>query len=103
MKPVAEIKLPEIDSTDPDLRGRRWHRTANRLLDSGKWLARSPLAVVVLDREAGEFFLRSREAIFPGRLIGELFGIDSGPLHDQIEANIINRQGQDHRRLRGLV
>lgn len=103
MRPVTEIRLPEIDPADPDLRGRRWHRAAHRLLDSGRWLARSPLAVVVLDREAGEFFLRSREAIFPGKLIGEMFGIDSGPLHDQIEANIINREGSDHRRLRGLV
>ncbi len=103
MRSVTEISLPEIDPADPALRGRRWHRAANSLLDSGRWLARSPLAVVVLDREAGEFFLRSRSAIFPGRLIGEMFGIDSGPLHEQIEANIINRNGEDHRRLRGLV
>lgn len=103
MKTVAEIALPEIDPADPSLRGRRWHRAAHRLLDSGKWLARAPLAVVVLDREAGEFFLRSRSANFPGRLLGEIFGIDSGPLHEQIEANIINRGGEDHRRLRGLV
>ncbi len=103
MRPVTELKLPEIDPADPDLRGRRWHRAANRLLDSGRWLARTPLAVVVLDREAGEHFLRSRAAIFPGRLIGEMFGIDSGPLHEEIEANIINQEGEVHRRLRGLV
>lgn len=103
MRTVTEISLPEIDPADPALRGRRWHRAAHDLLDSGRWLARAPLALVVLDREAGEFFLRSRAAIFPGRLIAEIFGIESGPLREQIDANIINLDGEGHRRLRGLV
>lgn len=103
MRTVDQLNLPEFDPADPELRGRRWHRRANGLLDSGHWLARSPLALVVLDREAGEFFLRSRTAIFPGRLLAEMFGIDSGPLHDQIQANIVNREGEEHRRLRGLL
>ena len=100
---VTELDLPELDPADPTLSGWKWHVEANGLLDAGKWLARGPLSLVVIDREAGEFFLRSRSAEFPGKLIGELFGITDGPLHEQIVANIINRNGDDHRRLRGLV
>ena len=100
---VTELDLPEIDPASPELSGWRWHVDANALIDSGHWLARSPLSLVVIDREAGEFFLRSRSAEFPGRLIADLFGITDGPLREQVDANIINRNGEDHRRLRSLV
>ncbi len=100
---VTELDLPELDPADPSLSGWKWHVTANELLDSGKWLAKGPLSLVVLDREAGEFFLRSRSAEFPGKLLGQIFGITSGPLHEEITQNIINQSGEDHRRLRSLV
>ena len=67
------------------------------------WLAKSPLAFIVLDRESGEFFLRSRATAFPGRQIADLFGVTAGRLREQIDANILNQQGQQHRRLRALV
>ena len=67
------------------------------------WLAASPLALVVLDRESAEFFLRSRRTAFPGREIADLFGVTSGRLREQIDANILNQQGDRHRRLRALV
>jgi cytochrome P450 len=35
--------------------------------------------------------------------IGEIFGIADGPLHEEIVNNIINVNGDDHRRLRNLV
>lgn len=100
---VTELDLPEIDPADPSLSGWKWHVEANGLLDSGNWLARGPLSLIVLDREAGEFFLRSKSAEFPGQLIADLFGVKDGPLREQIDANIINRRGDDHRRLRSLV
>ena len=100
---VTDLDLPELDPSDPALTGWRWHVEANSLLDAGKWLAKGPLSLVVLDREAGEFFLRSKSAEFPGKLLGQMFGITSGPLHEQIVANIINQGGDDHRRLRSLV
>lgn len=101
--PVTALDLPELDVGDPELRGERWHAAMARLRDGGGWLARAPLATVVLDREAGERFLRTKSAIFPGKLIAQLFGIADGPLHEQIEANIINTSGDEHRRLRALV
>ena len=62
-----------------------------------------PLGFVVLDREAGEFFLRTRSFTFPGMKIAEIFGIDDGPLYDEIRRNILHINGADHSRLRGLV
>ena len=47
-------------------------------------MARVDAGFVVLDREAGEFFLRSRSFTFPGMKIAEIFGIDDGPLYDEI-------------------
>ena len=57
----------------------------------------------MLDREAGEFFLRTKAAVFPGLTIADLFGITDGPLREEIVRNIINVNGDDHRRLRNLV
>ncbi len=67
------------------------------------WLASSPFGYIVLDREAGEFFLRTRAAVFPGLTIADLFQITEGPLREEIVKNIININGDDHRRLRNLV
>src|SRR5947209_628588 len=67
------------------------------------WLAASPFGYLVVEREAGEFFLRTRQAAFPGLTIAELFGITDGPLHEEIVQNIINAHGEAHSRLRKLV
>src|SRR3954451_8198963 len=69
----------------------------------GDWLLSGPLGYVVTDRESGEFFLRSKSARFPGLTMAEMFGVDAGPLHREMTGNIININGDDHRRLRNLV
>src|SRR6202044_225751 len=56
-----------------------------------------------LDREAGELFLRSRAATFPGMKIAEIFGVSEGPLYEQMRRNILHVNGADHTRLRSLV
>jgi cytochrome P450 len=100
---AAELELPQFDHTDPGLRGTAY-RTAMASLETHEgWLAASPFGHIVLDREACEFFLRTRSAVFPGLTIAELFGIGDGPLHEEIVHNIINANGEDHRRLRNLV
>ncbi len=100
---VAELDLPTFDHTDPALRGDAYRAAMSGLEGHDGWLAASPFGFIVLDREAGEFFLRTKDAVFPGLTIGELFGIESGPLHEEIIHNIININGDDHRRLRNLV
>ncbi len=99
---VGELDLPTFDYSDPDFVGERYHQRLGALREQS-WLARSSIAVLVLDRAAGEFFLRSRATAFPGRQIAELFGITSGPLYEHIESNILNLSDDRHRRLRSIV
>jgi cytochrome P450 len=103
---VSDLELAEIDLTSPDLAGDTYHCVLAGLPRGGDygWLATSPLAYVVLDHESGEFFLRSRRTAFPGREIADLFGVTGGGrLRELIDANILNQQGGQHRRLRALV
>jgi cytochrome P450 len=99
---VEELELSSFDYTDPDLKGERFH-TAMRELAAEGWLAAGPYGYVVLDREAGEFFLRTRSAIFPGMKIAELFDVKEGALWEEMKRNILHVNGADHTRLRSLV
>jgi cytochrome P450 len=99
---VTELDLPELDYLDPELRGARFHETMTALR-AEHWLAKGPYGVFVLDRSAGETFLRSRSTTFPGLTIAELFDVKDGPLHEEIVRNIITINGKDHGRLRSLV
>jgi cytochrome P450 len=102
MNLVSELDLPEFDYSAADFSADRYHQQLAETRQRG-WLAKSPLAYIVLDHEAGEFFLRSRKTAFPGRQIAEFFGVTSGPLAEHIDANILNLGGEQHRRLRALV
>jgi cytochrome P450 len=99
---VSELHLPAFDSTDQSLRGERFHAAIGELRSQG-WLAQGPYGYIVLDREAGEFFLRTRAAIFPGMKIAEIFGVSEGALYEQMRRNILHVNGPDHTRLRSLV
>jgi cytochrome P450 len=110
--PVDELQLRAFDYTDASLRGERFHAAMAQLRGAGgpeqetggrAWLARGPFGYMVLDREAGEFFLRSRATTFPGMKIAEIFGVGEGPLYEQMRRNILHVNGPDHARLRGLV
>jgi cytochrome P450 len=105
---VSELQLREFDYTDPTLRGERFHAAMAQLRDApdagdASWLARGPYGYMVLDREAAEYFLRTRAATFPGMKIAEIFGVSEGPLYEQMKHNILHVNGPDHARLRGLV
>ena len=102
MPAVTDLELPSFDYTDPSIRGTRFHAVMRDLADRS-WLARSPLGVFVLDREAASFFLRDRRLTFPGMTVAEVFGVTEGPLYDEIAGNILHINGTDHRRLRNLV
>src|SRR5271165_6230514 len=99
---VSELELPAFDHTDPSMRGERFHRAMGELRERG-WLAQGPYGYMVLDHEAGEFFLRTRSAIFPGMKIAEIFDVTEGPLYEQMKHNILHVNGPDHTRLRSLV
>ncbi len=102
MTRVDELQLPTLDYTDPALRGARFHETLRTLRAQG-WLAAGPYGYAVLDRETSELFLRTRQAIFPGMTIAQIFDVREGPLYEEMRHNILHIHGPDHTRLRSLV
>ena len=103
MAALAELDLPFLDWTDEGLRGDEFHRRMEDLADR-HWLAESePGWLFVLDREAANHFLRSKEVVFPSAVVAAAFGITEGPLAEAIRKNIISTEGADHGRLRNLV
>ena len=92
MNLVSDLDLPAFDYTAPDFSADRYHQQLAETRQLG-WLAKSPLAYIVLDHDSGEFFLRSRATAFPGRQIAEFFGVTGGPLADHIDTNILNLTG----------
>jgi cytochrome P450 len=99
---VTELELPELDYLAEDVKGERFHEVMNGLR-ARSWLAQAPIGYFVLDREAAAFFLRTRSATFPGMKIAEMFGVEEGPLLEQMRRNILHLNGDVHRRLRNLV
>jgi cytochrome P450 len=99
---VTELELPQLDYLAEDLTGERFHEVMNELR-ARSWLAAAPIGFFVLDREAAAFFLRTKSATFPGMKIAELFGVEEGPLLEQMRRNILHINGDAHRRLRNLV
>ncbi|HTR72597.1 MAG TPA: hypothetical protein VMG80_03300, partial [Solirubrobacteraceae bacterium] len=99
---MSELTLPGFDYTDPSLRGKRFHEAMRDVRARG-WLASGPLGVIVLDRDACEWWLRTRDATFPGMTIAQMFGVQEGPLYEQMKRNILHVNGPDHTRLRSLV
>jgi cytochrome P450 len=103
VKPVTELDLPTFDYYgNMALRGEHYHEVV-RELASRSWLATSPLAFFVFEREAGEIFLRSKKTTFPGHQMATIFDIKPGPLYDEIANNILHVNGEQHSRLRNLV
>ena len=100
---AAELELEQFNHIDPSLRGERYREAMAAIDAHDGWLAACPFGFLVLERESAEFFLRTRDAVFPGMTIAELFDITEGPLYEEIVRNIISVNGDDHRRLRNLV
>jgi cytochrome P450 len=100
---LAQLDLPLLDWTDDDLRGEEFHRRMEALA-ARDWLAGSePGWIFILDREAANHFLRSKEVVFPSAVVAAAFGITEGPLAEAIRKNIISTEGAMHGRLRNLV
>ena len=113
MNLVSELDLPVFNYVTPGSSADTYHVQLATLRAQSGWLARAEvkgaLAYIVLERNAAEFFLRSRETAFPGREVATCaglnpaFGIGTGPLAAHIDTNILNLSGEQHRRLRSLA
>src|SRR3954464_8865209 len=100
MAALEELELPTIDYRDPALTGAAFRDTLRELRERS-WVARAePLGWFVLDHEATAFFLRTRSATFPGRLVLEVQGVTSGPLYERLKGNLLDLDGEPHKRLR---
>ena len=103
MTAVTELELPAFDYSDPELTGDAWHDAVRAARERG-WLARAePVGFFVLEREAAAFFLRTPKATFPGTRMLELQGVTEGPLWERLKGNLLDLDGDNHRRLRKLV
>lgn len=103
MTTAADLELPSLEFQDPELKGQAF-QDAMRELREESWIARvDPVGFVVLDREAAAHFLRSRSLTFPGRRMLEVQGVSEGPLYERFKGNLLDLDGDDHRRLRKLV
>src|SRR3954470_6315683 len=103
MPAVADIELPTLNYMDPALTGAAFRETLRDLRERS-WVARAePLGWFVLDHEATAFFLRTRSATFPGRVVLEVQGVTSGPLYERLKGNLLDLDGEPHKRLRKLV
>ncbi len=78
MNLVSDLDLPAFGYMAPDFSADRYHQPLAGTRQLG-WLAKSPLACIVLDHDSGEFFPRSRATAFPGRPIAEFSGVTGGP------------------------
>ncbi|HEX8052794.1 MAG TPA: cytochrome P450 [Thermoleophilaceae bacterium] len=103
MTAATELDLPSLEYQDAELRGDAFH-DAMRELREQNWLARvDPVGFAVLDREAAAHFMRSRSLTFPGRRMLEVQGVTEGPLYERFKGNLLDLDGDNHRRLRKLV
>ena len=99
---LADLDLPDYDEFDTTVRGPAFDEQMAELA-AESWIVRAKLGYVVLEREAGEMFLRSKQAEFPGKALAEMFDMKEGALGEEVARNILHLEGGDHRRLRNLV
>jgi cytochrome P450 len=100
---VAELDLPAFHYADPELTGAAFHETMREARERS-WLARAePVGFFVLEREAAAFFLRTPKATFPGTRLLEAQGVIDGPIYERLQGNLLDLDGDTHRRLRKLV
>ena len=67
------------------------------------WYADSPVGWIVLRHAETQDLMRDRRLDHGGDSYLQRNGIASGPIHDWYGPMIVNQDGADHRRLRGLV
>jgi cytochrome P450 len=81
------------------------HEVAPRIHDVRKQspIAIGPLGPEVLGYELARGILRDPRFVFPPGMHMTARGITSGPLYDRVLGTILGMDGDEHRRLRGLV
>ena len=89
-----------LDVTDPD-----FDFDAPEVLDAQErdWYAESPIGILVLRYAQAQELLRDQRLTHNGKGYMELNGVVDGPIYDWFVPAIVNQDGEQHRRTRGLV
>ncbi|GAB3451277.1 cytochrome P450 [Actinophytocola sediminis] len=91
--PFLNIVDPEFDFVAPEVMAAQ----------ASSWYAESPIGGLVLRYAEGRALLRDQRFDHNGKLYLERSGVVDGPVYDWFVPMLINLDGPDHRRLRGLV
>jgi cytochrome P450 len=96
----ASTEVPFLDVIDPEF---DFGSPEAMAAQDRSWHADSPLGLLVLRYAEAQELLRDRRLDHNGRGYMEQNGVVRGPIFDWFVPMINNRDGDDHRRLRGLV
>ncbi len=91
--PFLNVFDPAFDFTAPEVMSAQ----------AKSWYADSPIGRLVLRYAEAQELLRDRRLDHNGRGYMEQSGVFEGPIYDWFVPMIVNNDGEDHRRLRGLV
>jgi cytochrome P450 len=91
--PYLNVMDPGFDFTGPEAMEAQ----------ARSWYADSPIGLLVLRYAEAQELLRDRRLDHNGRGFMEQSGVFDGPIYDWFVPMINNHDGEDHRRLRGLV
>ncbi|WP_433793980.1 cytochrome P450 [Actinoplanes sp. CA-252034] len=91
--PFLDVIAADFDFTAPEVLAAQ---------DAG-WCADTPVGLLVLRHAEAQELLRDRRLDHGGDGYLQRNGITAGPVYDWWVPMIVNRDGADHRRLRGLV
>lgn len=91
--PFLNIADPNFDSGSPEVASAR----------EASWYAQSPVGLLVLRYAEIQDLLRDPRLDHNGKGYLELNGVFDGPVYDWFVPMIVNHDGAEHRRLRGLV
>ncbi|MFC4857855.1 cytochrome P450 [Actinophytocola glycyrrhizae] len=92
--------IPFLDVVDQE-----FHFDAPEVVEAQErsWYANSPIGTLVLRYAEARDLLRDPRLEHNGKRYLEMSGVVAGPIHDWFVPMIVNQDGEDHRRLRGLV
>jgi cytochrome P450 len=91
--PFLNIVDPEFDFSAPEVIEAQ----------AKSWYAESPIGLLVLRYAEAHALLRDQRLDHNGKRYMETNGVFDGPIYDWFVPMIVNHDGEDHRRLRGLV
>lgn len=98
MSPSTDV--PFLDVTDPDF---IFDAPQVSAAQARSWYADSPIGLLVLRYAEAAELLRDRRLDHNGKGFMARNGIADGPIYDWYVPMIVNQEGSEHRRLRGLV